>query len=95
MEDIYINSDNISKYSLELNEHAENVINDIKKIKELLDNIKKYWEASEASKFITSTSDFVELINSFSISYEDLSRQLVNSDNSYKKLEEIFLNKKI
>ena len=95
MEDIYMNCDSIEQLSHELSDHSDNVLNDVKKLKELLNDLNDYWKASAATNFTINTDEFLELMNNFSKEYENLSDKMQNSRNAYIEFDSYFANKVI
>ncbi|MBR3117100.1 MAG: WXG100 family type VII secretion target [Bacilli bacterium] len=95
MEDIYMNYDLISKSSDELMSHADVILSDVKKMKELLNDLNDYWKASAATRFSFNTDEFLDTLNKFSRYYETLSSKMTNAHDLYNDFENYFMSKSI
>lgn len=95
MEDISVEYDMMLQSYSELIEHTENVISDAKKIKELLTDLNNHWEASAATKFTTSTDEFIDVINEYSNHYNELAEKLKCSHDAYNDFDEFFASRVI
>ena len=88
METIYINCEK-AKNTYEKISDCSNIINsDIKKINELLDDLKRYWISNESNNFCSALEDYNNTFLEISKELDENSDNLKRCVDSYQSVDE-------
>ena len=88
METIYINCDKAKITYERLLECSENINSDVKKINELIDDLKRYWVGTKADDFCNVLNEYNTSFAEFSKAYNENSDNLKRTVESYKMIDD-------